>query len=99
MTYYFLTLFTSFPSIIFNSGDIGFFIGATSTGTIADLSNLDVAMHSNAGVLFAATTWFSIRQFYLAEKIKNSDGLTVSDENKEEISPLHGRRENKDSRA
>lgn len=52
-------------------GDVGFFAGATSTGALADFSgSLDMAMHSSAGLLFAATTWFGVRQFYLNDKIK-----------------------------
>ena len=60
-------------ALIRTAGDIGFFIGATTTGALADLTgSLDMAMHSSSGLLFAATTWFGVRQFYLSEKQTSS---------------------------
>ena len=43
-------------------GDIGFLIGASGTGVLADLSSMKIAMHSSAGLLLTATSWFSTRQ-------------------------------------
>jgi MFS family permease len=44
-------------------GDIGFLIGASGTGAMADWTgSLDVAMHCNAGLLLTATGWFATRQ-------------------------------------
>lgn len=47
-------------------GDVGFLLGATSTGWLADWTgSLGVAMQSSAGVLLSATVWFAIRQMFL----------------------------------
>lgn len=43
-------------------GDIGFLIGASGTGALADLSSMKIAMHSSAGLLLTATSWFSTRR-------------------------------------
>ena len=48
-------------------GDIGFLIGASGAGALADHSSMKVAMHSSAGLLLTATSWFSIRRL-LAKK-------------------------------
>lgn len=48
-------------------GDVGFLIGATGTGALADWAgNLDVAMQSGAGLLLTATAWFAARQVLTA---------------------------------
>jgi MFS family permease len=57
-------------ALLRTSGDIGFLLGATGTGALADWTgNLDVAMHTSAGLLLSATGWFATRQ-YLNHKIK-----------------------------
>jgi hypothetical protein len=44
-------------------GDVGFLIGATGTGALADWAgSLDLAMQSSAGLLLTATGWFAARQ-------------------------------------
>jgi MFS family permease len=44
-------------------GDVGFLVGATAIGGLADWSgSLDVAMQSSAGLLLTATGWFAARQ-------------------------------------
>lgn len=46
------------------TGDVGFLIGAAGTGTFADWTrSLDVAMQASAGLLLAATNWFTVRQY------------------------------------
>lgn len=58
-------------------GDVGFFLGATTTGALADFSgSLDMAMQGSSGMLFAATTWFGIRQFYYNKQIEKSKKKT-----------------------
>jgi MFS family permease len=48
-------------------GDVGFLIGASGTGALADWTgSLDFAMQSSAGLLFLATTWFATRQVLTA---------------------------------
>jgi MFS family permease len=49
-------------------GDVGFLIGASGAGALADWTgSLDVAMHSSAGLLFTATGWFATRQYLNAQ--------------------------------
>eukprot|EP00934_Nitzschia_sp_Nitz4_P008724 Nitzschia sp. Nitz4//scaffold5_size260463//242475//244109//NITZ4_001031-RA/size260463-processed-gene-0.351-mRNA-1//1//CDS//3329555487//8714//frame0 len=44
------------------SGDVGFLVGATSMGALADMAgSLDIAMQSSAAILLTATTWFAVR--------------------------------------
>jgi len=58
-------------ALLRTAGDIGFFVGAATTGALADFSgSLDSAMHSSAAVLFTATTWFGARQFYMKDQLK-----------------------------
>jgi MFS family permease len=48
-------------------GDIGFLIGATGTGALADYTNsFDLALQSNAALLLSATVWFAVRQILLS---------------------------------
>jgi MFS family permease len=42
-------------------GDVGFLVGASSIGMLADYSGLDGAMQCSAGVLASATMWFATR--------------------------------------
>jgi len=44
-------------------GDVGFVVGASSTGAVADLFNMDVAVHSSATLLITATGWFAARRW------------------------------------
>lgn len=44
-------------------GDVGFLIGATGIGALADWTgSLETAMQSSAGLLFTATAWYATRQ-------------------------------------
>lgn len=44
-------------------GDVGFLIGASSTGALADWTgSLDVAMQSSSALLMMGTVWFATRQ-------------------------------------
>ena len=48
-------------------GDVGFLIGATGAGALADWAgSLDMAMQSSAGLLLTATAWFAARQVLTA---------------------------------
>jgi MFS family permease len=50
-------------------GDVGFLVGATGTGALADYTNsLDLALQSNAGLLLSATLWFAFRQAFLSRQ-------------------------------
>lgn len=51
------------------AGDVGFLLGAVSAGAIADAFTMDIAVHSNAGMLLTATGWFMTRNF-LSKNIK-----------------------------
>jgi MFS family permease len=54
-------------ALLRTSGDVGFLLGATSMGALADWTgNLDVALQSSAGILFVATSWFGVRQLLQA---------------------------------
>ena len=52
-------------------GDVGFLIGATGVGALADVTGMGVAMQSTSALLFTATAWFATRQV-LSNKIKDS---------------------------
>lgn len=47
-------------------GDVGFLVGASMTGVLADVTGNLVAMQSSAGMLLAATSYFAFRQYSLA---------------------------------
>ncbi len=49
-------------------GDVGFLLGAMTTGAVADAFSMDVAVHSNAGMLLTATGWFAARSYLLNKK-------------------------------
>lgn len=52
-------------ALLRTSGDIGFLVGASAVGALADWTGgLDVAMQSSAAVLLTATAWFGVRQYY-----------------------------------
>lgn len=42
-------------------GDVGFLLGAMSSGAVADAFDMDIAVHSNACLLLTATGWFTTR--------------------------------------
>jgi len=49
-------------ALLRTSGDVGFLVGASSMGALADwVGNLEVAMQSSSGILLSATCWFAIR--------------------------------------
>eukprot|EP00977_Amphora_coffeiformis_P005482 scaffold1168_cov167-Amphora_coffeaeformis.AAC.15 len=52
-------------------GDVGFLIGASGVGALADVTGMGVAIQSTSAVLFSATTWFAARQV-LSNQIKSS---------------------------
>ena len=52
-------------------GDVGFLVGASGVGALADFTSMGVAMESTSALLFTATTWFAARQI-LSDKIKDS---------------------------
>jgi len=55
-------------------GDVGFLIGASGTGALADWSgSLDVAMLSSSGLLLTGTVWFATRQMINYRLQKTSD--------------------------
>jgi MFS family permease len=55
------------------AGDIGFLCGAISTGAVADAFNMDIAVHSNAGMLLTATGWFIARSVLTNAATKDND--------------------------
>lgn len=58
-------------ALLRTAGDVGFLVGATGTGALADWTgNLDVAMQSSAGLLLTATGWFATRQFLKSKLAK-----------------------------
>jgi MFS family permease len=62
-------------ALLRTSGDVGFLVGASSVGALADWTgNLDVAMQSSAGLLLTATAWFGMRKYtsYMEGKVKNN---------------------------
>lgn len=49
-------------ALLRTSGDVGFLVGASSMGALADwVGSLEVAMQSSSGILMAATSWFALR--------------------------------------
>lgn len=51
-------------ALLRTSGDVGFLVGASAVGALADWAgNMDVAMQSSAGLLLTATAWFGARQY------------------------------------
>ena len=55
-------------ALLRTSGDVGFLVGASSMGALADwIGSLDVAMQSGSGILFAATSWFALRNILSAQ--------------------------------
>jgi MFS family permease len=60
-------------ALLRTSGDLGFLIGASSMGALADWTgSLDMAMQSSAGILLTATTWFTARQI-ISSRIPSTD--------------------------
>lgn len=56
-------------ALLRTSGDVGFLLGATGVGALADWTgDMAVAMQTSAGLLFTATGWFVTRQF-LSSKV------------------------------
>ena len=48
-------------------GDVGLLLGATCTGALADLSSIEGAMGFSGGFLLTATTWYVMREGFLAK--------------------------------
>lgn len=60
-------------ALLRTSGDVGFLVGASSMGALADwMGSLEVAMQSSSGILFAATGWFAMRNILSAQLDKGS---------------------------
>jgi MFS family permease len=60
-------------------GDVGFLVGASGTGALADWAgSLDVAMHSSAGLLLTATGWFATRQLLTSQLTTSSTTTTTT---------------------
>lgn len=60
-------------ALLRTSGDVGFLVGATSMGALADWSgDLHIALQSSASMLLVATTWFGLRQFWFLPTAKES---------------------------
>ena len=56
-------------ALLRTSGDVGFFVGASTIGMIADLTgDLGLAVQSGSGILFAGTSWFAARQFLYSKE-------------------------------
>lgn len=55
-------------ALLRTGGDVGFLLGATCTGALADwTSSMDVAMQACSGLLLTGTGWFAIRQLFLSK--------------------------------
>jgi hypothetical protein len=63
-------------ALLRTSGDVGFLIGASSMGALADWAgSLELAMQSSSGILALATGWFGVRSFLnmqLKEELRSS---------------------------
>jgi len=51
-------------ALLRTAGDIGLLVGASSTGAVADMFDMDVAVHSSASLLLLATSWFTARRWF-----------------------------------
>ena len=51
-------------ALLRTAGDIGLLVGASSTGALADVFDMDVAVHSSASLLLLATSWFTARRWF-----------------------------------
>ncbi len=49
-------------ALLRTAGDIGLLVGASSTGAVADMFDISVAVHSSASLLLLATGWFTGRR-------------------------------------
>jgi predicted MFS family arabinose efflux permease len=49
-------------ALLRTAGDVGLLVGASSTGAVADMFNMNVAVHSSASLLLLATGWFTARR-------------------------------------
>jgi MFS family permease len=55
-------------ALLRTSGDVGFLLGASSMGALADwVGSLEVAMQSSSAILLAATSWFAIRNILISQ--------------------------------
>lgn len=57
-------------ALLRTAGDIGFLFGASSTGAVADLFSMDVAVQSSASLLLTATGWFTARRWLDRQQTK-----------------------------
>lgn len=49
-------------ALLRTAGDIGLLVGASSTGAVADILGMNIAVHSSASLLLLATGWFTGRR-------------------------------------
>eukprot|EP00529_Nitzschia_sp_RCC80_P013788 CAMPEP_0113449354 /NCGR_PEP_ID=MMETSP0014_2-20120614/5253_1 /TAXON_ID=2857 /ORGANISM="Nitzschia sp." /LENGTH=758 /DNA_ID=CAMNT_0000340623 /DNA_START=96 /DNA_END=2375 /DNA_ORIENTATION=- /assembly_acc=CAM_ASM_000159 len=60
-------------ALLRTSGDVGFLIGASSMGALADWAgSLEMAMQSSSAILLTATGWFTARSLLTAQLAKSS---------------------------
>ena len=52
-------------------GDVGFLVGASSVGAIADVTSMGFAMQLTSALLLTGTAWFAARQM-LAREIQKA---------------------------
>lgn len=56
-------------ALLRTSGDIGFFLGASSIGLVGDITgDLGTAMQSGAGLLLTGTAWYGARQLLIRDQ-------------------------------
>jgi MFS family permease len=66
-------------ALLRTSGDIGFLIGATGTGALADYTNsIDLTMQSNGSLLLCATVWFALRQVLAVTTTSTATATTTA---------------------
>jgi len=49
-------------ALLRTAADVGLLVGASTTGAMADMFNMNVAVHSSASLLLLATGWFTARR-------------------------------------
>jgi len=56
-------------ALLRTAGDVGLLLGASASGAIADLYNMDFALHSSSALLLTTTFWFATRYYLSIPKI------------------------------
>jgi predicted MFS family arabinose efflux permease len=57
-------------------GDVGFLVGASTVGALADVTSMGYAMQSTSALLLTGTTWFTVRQVLARKKKKSAVNST-----------------------